>query len=139
MRQLHMGKILGVDYGTKNTGIAVSDELGTIAAAHSTIVAGNDRNLSQKLKKLISEVGDIDLIIYGAPLGLDSKPTRMSQMITDFAQNFETETGIPFKLWNETYSSQIAESTKVHKNTDLHAKSAQVILQEFLDFRQTGI
>lgn len=134
---LHMSRILGIDYGSKYIGFAISDETHNFAAEEPHIFVGRDKSpAAAAIEHIKNNFADLGLIVIGHPLGLEGKPTQISQLVDKFAAELEQVLNIPVKLWNETGTSQQAASTD---QRSIHSRSAQIILQEYLDFLRTGI
>ena len=132
-------RILGIDYGLKRTGLALSDPLKIFAYPFKTLI--NDKNFWNELKKVIEEK-NIEKIILGFPLNEGGSKSH----ITDQVKKFAKELGNKFKreiiLWDERYTSVMAREkiiesvTKKSKRRDkglLDQNSAAIILQEYLN------
>lgn len=133
-----MGKILGIDFGTKNIGLAISDLTHDISSPLTTLTKQKGRSEAEIVAKYIqSQELQIDRFIIGNPLGMEGKPTRVARLVSQFASELSSLTGRPHTLWEETGTSQLAD--KLNSKQDNHAKAAQLILQEYLDFLHTGI
>src|SRR4051812_8738559 len=104
-----MGLILGIDYGTKRIGTSISDETETIAQAFEIVEVKNEKDATEKLSRIIKKYG-VRLFIIGAPLGLESKPTQMSEKIQKFADELTNSTTIEHESWNETLTSEAAKA-----------------------------
>lgn len=122
-------KYLGIDYGTKNVGIALSDAEGLLAYPHSVIPAGADlpeRVLGLAMKE---EVGTI---VVGESRDLSGKPNPLMAHIEKFITALKEKTDIPIILFPEVYSSQ--EAKHIQGENALHdASAAAVVLQSYLD------
>lgn len=131
-----------IDYGTKWIGLAISDEGGRVAAALDTLRIGKKSAAAATKERLETE--NVEHLVISHPLGLDSKPTAMSKQVDEFIEKLSTEMNLPYTKWNETYSSQKAASNFRQKHNRIstqteHAEAARILLQEFLDFKQTNI
>jgi putative Holliday junction resolvase len=136
MRKLYMSRTLGIDWGTKNIGLAISDETHLVASPLITLHSERNRTVAEIVAKFIkTNASDISQLIIGNPLGLDGKPTQKSKEVRQFAEELKQITGLPYTLWNETGTSILAESS----NGDIHNQAARLILQEFLDFKRSGV
>lgn len=123
---------LGIDYGTKNIGLAISDEDGHFAV-DIPILKHNPQNVLSALKDICTQ-RKVEAIIMGIP-GLDRENDMTSQIRT-FALNLEAMTKIKVEFWDESFSSINAEMGhrgKSMKNSD--SRAARMILQEYLDFK----
>src|SRR5437588_714091 len=135
-----MGKILGIDFGTKYLGLAISDETKSIAEPLPTLRALRNRNQAEVVILAIKKY-DLELLVIGYPSGLNEKPTRMKKEMDTYTQELSQKLGIGYKLWNETYTSYQAGPKKMStkKIDNSHSEAARIILQEYLDFIKTGI
>ena len=132
-------RIMGIDYGEKRIGIALSDPLLTFAYAFTTLP--NDSSFLINLSKIIIEKKIIKIIL-GLPSERFKSSTELSQKVLKLKLEIETKNKIEVVLWDEEYSSVIAKEkimesvTKKSKRKQkdlLDRHSAAVILQEYLD------
>ncbi len=122
---------MAIDFGTRNSGLAISDAGQALAFPLTTITASKPDQMIRRIQKEIALQQPIDLIIVGAPLGLAGKPTKMSKAAHTFAQTLTLVTKISHLLWDETYTSQIAQNAPGTGSN--HEQAARIILQEYLD------
>jgi len=122
-------KYLGIDYGTKRVGTAVSDEEGRIAFPHA--VLKNDKNLTDTLVALCRERG-ISEIVIGDSRKLSGEPNTISPEIEKLKNVLAEETKLPTHYEPEFWSSAQAERFQ-GKIDKLDASAAAIILQSFLD------
>jgi putative Holliday junction resolvase len=125
-------KYLAIDFGTKNVGLAVSDESEIFSFQHSTIQ--NDKNLLENLLEIIQRES-IQSIVLGLPLGNENKPTQMSNKVLEFKAELEKFTGLTVQTWNEVMTSKQAAQNLSNKDK-IDQVSAQIILQEFLEHKK---
>jgi len=132
-----MARILALDYGTKRTGIAVTDELQLIASGLTTV---NTNELLPFLKKYL-ETEDVALILLGEPKRLNNVASDVEVNIQKFRESLEKMTSIPIKRVDERFTSKIAAQSmldsgmtkKQRKNKALLDEiSATIILQSYL-------
>jgi len=121
-------KFLGIDYGEKRIGIAVSDESGMIAFPHTTI-----ENISSTLSE-IKKICDAEKpaqIVIGMPMriGEVSPMMRTIQMFGDTIMRF---TKIPVAYENEIFTTKMAMHSGAKKNT-VDQSAAALILQSWID------
>lgn len=138
----YMGKILGIDYGTVRIGLAISDSSHKIAFNHGKISVKNVQDTLEQIDKVILE-HDIELIVLGLPIGLNSQETTKSIEIRRFAKLLNSKICIDIKLWDERYSSKSAEQLLIEGNVrrkkrkeKIDSVAAQIILQNYLDFSE---
>ena len=132
-----MARILAIDFGTKRTGIAVTDELQLIASGLTTV---NTAELLPFLKAYLSKES-VELIILGEPKRLNNVASDVEVSIKKFRENLEKITSIPIKRIDERFTSKMAAQTmldsglkkKQRKNKALLDEiSATIILQSYL-------
>lgn len=121
-------KYLGIDYGEKRIGIAVSDDGGMIAFPHVTIE--NTTSTIFEIKK-ICDAQKTAQIVIGMPMriGAVSPLMRTIQMFCDALARF---TEIPVAYENEMFTTKMAIRDGAKKNT-ADQSSAALILQSYLD------
>jgi putative Holliday junction resolvase len=134
-----MGKFLGIDYGMKRTGIAITDDYKIIASPLTTVDTKDILNFLAELCK--KEV--IEAIVLGEPKYLNGTESEMTQNVHAFKLKLEKLLPtIPIHLEDEFYTSKIAADTMVragYKKKDRRDKrnldkiSAALILQSFME------
>lgn len=119
---------MGIDYGTKNVGIALTDEGGVMAFPHE--VLPNDRQLQEKLEQLIEEKAVTEIVI-GHSLDRDGNPNDIHTAVEALMTDLTLSVGIPIHLQPEQYTSQEAKRIQ-GKNKQIDASAAAIILNSFL-------
>jgi putative holliday junction resolvase len=122
-------KYLGIDYGFKRIGIAISDDDGQMAFPNSVIP--NNNKIIEALKEII-QTKKIDKIIIGESKDFKLKDNEIMTEILDLKIILETEVEKDVILHNETFSSLMAEQIQ-GKNKMIDASAATIILQSYLD------
>ena len=132
-----MAKALGIDYGKKRVGIAISDSLQIIASALTTI---DTPNIFTFLKDLL-EKEEIDCFVVGEPKNLDGTPTDSTVITKEFVAKLSKKyPQIPIKRIDERFTSKIAKQSildagiKKMKRRDkalVDKVSAAIILQSY--------
>lgn len=85
-----MSRILGIDYGTVRTGIALTDALGITAQGLETIVSnGNDKILLRRLAEIIEQY-DIQKIVIGNPINMDGTTSERSEQTQLFIHKLKS-------------------------------------------------
>jgi putative Holliday junction resolvase len=132
-------RIMGIDFGEKRIGIALSDPLLIFAYPFTTLQ--NDLAFIKNLSKIILEK-NIAKIILGLPSSKFKSSAELSKKVQKLKQEIETKFKIEVILWDEEFSSAIAKEKVIQsvtkkskrKNKDLlDQHSAAIILQEYLD------
>ena len=131
--------LLGLDFGDKTIGIAVSDRSLTIASPITTILRrGISKDLDQ-LFKIIEEY-EVGGLVFGLPLSLNGEENQRTAKVRDFIKELNLLKKINIELYDERFSSDIIFKTmrknslstsKIKKKIDQQA--AAYILQGFLD------
>ena len=133
-------RLLGIDPGKKNIGIAICDEKKVIATPLKIIKKNKLQILLKEIKDIIKE-NNIRGIVIGNPINMDGSLGKSSQSATDFAKNLSNNITIPVVLWDERLSSEgsfkITQDlgkniTDRVKKLDKHA--AAFILQGAIDY-----
>ncbi len=132
-----MPVVIGIDYGLRRIGIAVSDPEGTLALAVGVHVEGRDGSVLAMLRNLAVE-RDATSVVVGLPLTADGRETDMAARARRFADRVAEELDLPVSMLDERYSSQeakrwIAMRGKPAKRGEVDAVAAQIILQSHLD------
>jgi putative Holliday junction resolvase len=119
---------LGIDYGTKKVGLAMTDESGSMAFPHSVIPTTPD--LLKKLTALI-EKEKIGEIIIGHSLDRNGKPNAVHAAVQALMLDLTLETGLPVHLEPEQYTTQAAIQIQ-GKSAMTDAAAAALILDSYL-------
>jgi len=133
-----MGRILALDYGSKRTGVAVTDELKIIASGLTTV---STPELMAFLKEYFNSE-NVELMLVGEPTQKDGTPSDIESEIKKFLTAFKKQfPDMPVKRVDERYTSKMAFQTmidsglkkKQRRNKALVDEiSATIILQEYL-------
>lgn len=122
-------KFLGIDFGTKRVGIAISDEDGLMAFPKA--VFENNKTLLQNIVDLCG-TENIKTIVLGESKKLSGEPNPLMEDIANFKKALAESVSIPIFLEPEFFSSAEAERLQ-GKNDMLDASAAAIILKSFLD------
>lgn len=132
-------RILAVDPGQKNIGLALSDETATIANP-LTIIKHIKREIDVAQVATIATEKDAELIVIGQSLDENGRPNFEGRRSARFAKVLRTQTDLPVKLWDESYSTQYARQARIQMGVSRKKRSghlddiaATVILQSYLD------
>ena len=131
-----MGRLLGLDYGTKRVGVAISDSSRTIATPYAVLPA--ERAVDLVAEILASE--DIDALVVGLPVNLSGDEGASATAARRFADALRTGTGLEVHLVDERFTTKVAEDALIaggvrrSKRRDIRDKmAATVMLQGHLD------
>ncbi|RPJ41983.1 MAG: Holliday junction resolvase RuvX [Deltaproteobacteria bacterium] len=132
-------RILGLDYGDRRIGVAVSDESGTIARGVTTIFRKNREADLDALGVLIRG-HQVERIVVGYPLRLDGSEGIQCEKINRFIRRLERHCALPVIRWDETLSTAEAEEILRHRGVvpkegkkTVDRVAASLILQGYLD------
>jgi len=138
-------RALGVDFGLRRIGFAVSDRSGTLARPFRVEQAGGRDPVAiaaRVLADLARDDDPIEVVVVGLPRRLDGSPHEMTAATEAFAARLGAALGRPIVLQDERLSSHEAESRLSERYRDwrerkarVDAAAAAVILQDFLDAR----
>ena len=135
-------RILAIDFGARNVGLAVSDELGLTAQGLPTYRRSNKKNDFDHLRRLIRQYG-VREIVMGLPLRMSGDEGIQSEKVHAFAEELRRRFKLPVHLYDERLTS--VEANRVLRETEMSIRrraevvdqlSAVLILQSFLEFRK---
>lgn len=128
-------KHLGIDYGTKRVGIALSDEAGVMGFPHA--ILPNDPLLLSEVKALIEKEG-VGAVVMGESLNFQGEENPVAKEAREFARTLEEETGLTVFYEPEMLTTQEArrdfEGARTRGAVD--SSAAALILTSFLDKRK---
>lgn len=137
-------RIMGLDYGSKTVGVAVSDALLLTAQGIETITRKDENKLRQTLARIEElcvsyEVGEI---VLGLPKHMNNDMGDRSEKSLAFKEMLERRTGLPVHMWDERLTTVSAERVlkesnvrREHRKEYIDKIAAVFILQGFLDMR----
>lgn len=122
-----MPRVLALDYGTKRTGVAVTDELQIIASGLTTVETGN---LFPFLKTYFSEE-NVELVLVGEPKQKDGTHSNVETEILKFLTKFsEVHPTIPVKRWDERFTSKMAFQTMIDSGLNKKQRQNKALIDE---------
>ena len=137
-------RIMGLDFGSRTTGVAVSDPLGITAQGVETIVRKDENKLRQtcaSIEELIKEY-EIEEIVLGYPKNMNNTAGERAEKTEAFKAMLERRTGKPVILWDERLTTIAAERVLMESGVRRENRKAVVdkiaavlILQGYLDSR----
>lgn len=136
-----MGRILAIDYGTRRTGLAVSDPLQIIAGGLTTVD-------TRELEKFIAEyvaANDVETIVVGKPMQMNGTPSETYRFVEPLVARLRRAyPTIRVELYDERFTSVMAHRTMLESGIGKMARrdralvdkiSATIILQSYMDSR----
>ena len=137
-------RIMGLDFGSRTTGVAVSDPLGITAQGVETIVRKDENKLRQtcaRIEALIKEY-EIEEIVLGYPKNMNNTAGERAEKTEAFKAMLERRTGKPVILWDERLTTIAAERVLMESGVRRENRKAVVdkiaavlMLQGYLDSR----
>jgi len=135
-------RILAIDPGEKNIGIAISDPTSTLARPLQ-ILKHKSRSEDAKAIAQIASFHKVGLIVIGQALDDEGQPTFSGRKARRLAGAIRTEIEIPVELWDESYSTQDARAARIAQGVGrdkraghLDASAAALILQSYINAHQ---
>ncbi len=135
-------RILGLDYGSRTCGVAVSDPLGITAQGLETIVRKEENKLRRtlaRIEELVREYG-AEKIVLGFPLNMNDTIGPRAEKTLAFKEVLERRTGLPVILQDERLTTVEAEEVLIeagvrreHRKQYVDKLAAVLILQGYLD------
>ena len=111
--EIMTGKIMGLDYGSKTVGVAISDALGITAQAVETICRKDENKLRKtcaRIEELIRE-HKVEKIVLGLPKHMNNDIGERAQKALAFGEMLRRRTGLPVVMWDERLTTVEAERT----------------------------
>ena len=140
-------RIMGLDFGSKTVGVAVSDPTGFIATGVEIIRREREDKLRKtysRIEELITEYS-VEKIVLGYPLNMDDSSGERVRKTLSFKEDIERRTGIPVVLMNERLSTVEAEElmnemriSGADRKKVVDKIAATFILQWYLDEQRDG-
>ncbi|MBR4831599.1 MAG: Holliday junction resolvase RuvX [Butyrivibrio sp.] len=138
-------RIMGLDYGSKTVGVAISDEL-LLTAQGKEIIRRKEENKLRKtlarIEELIVEYG-VEKIVLGLPVNMDETPSVRSELCLEFKDKIERRTEVPVIMWDERLTT--VEADEIMDVLGIRGRdrkeyvdmiAAQIILQDYLNNRK---
>ena len=141
-------RVLGIDYGGRRIGLALSDATATLASPWRLLQrpaseAETLRLMITEIAALLKSEDGLEAVVIGWPRRLDGTPTDHTTLVETFARAIAAQITIPVVLQDERLSSHEAESRLAARQSDwrkrkakLDAAAAAIILQDYLDGRR---
>lgn len=137
-----MGRLLAIDYGTRRTGIAVSDPLQIIAGALQTV---STNQLTEFLRQYLSQ-NDVEKIVIGKPTQMNGAPSETFRYIGPLAERLRKEfPAVEIVMWDERFTSVLAHRAMIDGGLKRQSRrdkalvdriSAAIILQSYMDSKK---
>ena len=137
-------RIMGLDYGSKTVGVAISDPL-EITAQGKEIIRRKEENKLRKtyarIEELIKEY-DVKEIVVGLPKNMNATEGERAELSRDFREALIRRTGLPVTMWDERLTTVAADKAMMeagirreNRGEYVDMIAASLILQGYLDYR----
>ena len=136
-------RVLGIDYGRRRIGLAISDVTGTLARPLTTLVVTPEdavARVGDVVRRLAQEEDGLAAIVVGVPTSLDGNPTDQTSRVIAFIDALGSQTTVPIVRGDDRLTSREAESRLAlrerswrRRKERLDAAAAAVMLQDYLD------
>ena len=140
-------RVLGLDYGSKTVGVAVSDPLGLTAQRVETIWRKQENKLRRTLARIEELVKEYqaERIVIGLPRNMNYTMGERAEKSLAFGEMVEKRTGLPVIMWDERLTTREAERAlmeagvrRENRKDYLDSVAAVLILQGYLDSLSNG-
>ena len=138
-------RIMGLDYGSKTVGVAISDPLGLTAQGIETIQRKEENKLRKtcaRIEALIAEYG-VEKIVLGLPKHMNNDVGERAEKALEFAEMLRRRTELEVVMWDERLTTVAAEQVlmesgvrREHRKEYVDQIAASMILQGYLDYRK---
>jgi len=133
-----MGRALGIDFGTKRVGLALSDRSNMIASPYKTLNYVSEKDLITQLETIVTK-NDIEILVLGLPINMKGEDTAQTIKVRDFKEILSA-LQIPIVYEDERLSSVSAINSLIlqnvktgHNKPEIDKTAAAIILQQYLD------
>ena len=135
-------RLMGLDYGTKTVGVAISDELGITAQPLLTITRKSENKLRQTLAQIesIIESYKVHFVVLGFPKNMNDTIGPRAKATEEFKAHIERRTGLSVELWDERLSTMQSEKVLIeagirreNRKEHIDRMAAALILQSYMD------
>ena len=138
-------RIMGLDYGSKTVGVAVSDALLLTAQNIETICREQENKLRRTLARIqeLCLEYEVEEIVLGFPKNMNNTTGDRAEKSLEFAEMLKKRTGLPVVRWDERLTTVAAEQVlmesgvlREHRKEYVDQIAASMILQGYLDYRK---
>lgn len=140
------GRVLGLDFGSKTVGVAISDPLGITAQGVEIIRRereGKIRPTLQRIEELVEEY-DIKKVVLGLPFNMNGTEGERAEKTREFAESIERRTGLPVEFMDERLTTVAADRAMIEMDIRRENRkeyvdeiAAMLILQTWLEKSNT--
>ncbi|NQT95925.1 MAG: Holliday junction resolvase RuvX [Candidatus Omnitrophica bacterium] len=139
-----MGRVIGIDFGERRIGIAVSDETETISSVVSGIEVGSIKDCIDNVKAAAEEYKAKEIVV-GLPINMDGSKGPSAEKAINFCEKLKQELSIPVLTYDERLTTKQGESillsadmSRAKRKKKIDKLAAQIMLQGYLDSKKKG-
>ena len=136
-----MSRILGLDYGEKRLGFALSDHTEMLATPLSVVTCRSEREALSETVRICKETG-AERLVVGMPINMNGTRGPAAQNVDKFVQKLSKNLAIPVETWDERLSTKSATDVLIEAGASRKRRkevvdklAAQIFLQNYLDAR----
>lgn len=136
-------RILGIDFGSRRIGVALSDPTGSMAQPLTVIENIKNESDINKISELVLEY-NVEEVVVGLPLSLSGEVKPQAQAVLEYVEKLKKALDVPVKTWDERLTTSFAERTLVESRVRrgrrkevIDKVAAAVMLQGYLDSKKS--
>lgn len=135
-------RIMGIDYGTRRIGVAISDPSCTMAHPLDTVQVKGDGSHMEQIEKIVRDY-EVGKIVVGLPVNMDGSMGESARKVMGWAEALERSVDVPVELWDERLTTSEAHEflirleVKGKKRRHIIDKiAASIMLQDYLEAKR---
>lgn len=133
-------RVVGIDFGSKRVGVAVSDGTGTLASPRTMIPrSGDEARDHAEIARIVAEEG-AERVVVGLPLSLDGSAGPAARLVQDEVARLAAALDVPVEMYDERFTTVTADAVLLQRKLKSPARrrvvdqvAAAVMLQAWLD------
>lgn len=133
-------RVVGIDFGSKRVGVAVSDGTGTLASPRTVIPrSGDEARDHAEIARIVAEEG-AERVVVGWPLSLDGSVGPAARLVQDEVARLAAALDVPVEMYDERFTTVTADAVLLQRKLKSPARrrvvdqvAAAVMLQAWLD------
>ncbi len=137
-------RILGVDYGLRRIGVAISDPTGSMAQPLVVVENRGNGNDIQRISQLVDEY-NVKEVVVGLPISMSGQKGVQAEAVFAYIEKLQDVLNVPVKTWDERLTTSFAERTLVESDVKrgrrkeiIDKVAAAIMLQGYLDSKRAG-
>lgn len=133
-------RVVGIDFGSKRVGVAVSDAGGVLASPHSVIQRSRSKAEDHRKIAAVVDEYEAEVVVVGHPLSLDGSRGPAARLVEDEVEQLRKVLAVPVELYDERFTTVTADRSMMERDMKADARrkvvdkvAAAVLLQAWLD------